>query len=256
MKVASIQLELNDSRTKEETVAYALAQMDKCKGCDLLVLPELWNVGFVNYDRYHAESEPIDGYTASAMARKAKELGAYVHGGSFVEERNGKYYNTSALFDRAGKRLGSYSKLHLFTYKSREPELLTPGSGVSVIETEFGKMGLSTCYDLRFPEFFRKMADEGVEFILVPAGWPYPRNEAWDVLNQARAMENTCYLISCNAAGTQGGVQYLGHSKIVDPWGTVVAGTSFREAIVTADIDPGLVQRVRTAFPVLKDRVL
>ena len=255
MKIASIQLELNDARSKEQVVAYALDMMDKCKGYDLLLLPELWNIGFANYDRYHAESEPLDGYTASAISQKAKELGAYVHGGSFVEKRDGKYYNTSVLFDRNGKQIGTYSKVHLFTYKSREPELLTPGAGISIIETEFGKVGLSTCYDLRFPEFYRKMADVGVSFILVPACWPYPRNEAWDVLNQARALENTCFLISCNAAGGQAGAMYLGHSKVVDPWGTVVAGTSFREAIVTAEIDPDLVNRVRTAFPVLKDRV-
>lgn len=256
MKVASIQLDLNDARSKEQVVEYALGMMDKCRGYDLLILPELWNIGFANYDKFHAESEPIDGYTASAIAQKARELGAYVHGGSFVEKRGGKYHNTSVLFDRKGALIGAYRKVHLFTYQSREPELLTPGSGISVIETEFGKMGLSTCYDLRFPEFYRKMADVDVDFILVPACWPYPRNEAWDVLNQARALENTCFLISCNAAGGQCGVMYLGHSKIVDPWGTVVAGSSFREAIVTAEIDPGLVKRVRAAFPVLKDRVI
>jgi len=256
MKVAVAQLDLNDKRSKEEVVAYALGMMDKCKGADLIVLPELWNIGFANYDRYYAESEPIDGYTASAIGAKAKELGAYVHGGSFVEARDGKYYNTSVLFDRAGKLIGTYSKVHLFTYQSREPELLTPGTDIGVIDTEFGKVGLSTCYDLRFPEFYRLLADKGVDFIIVPACWPYPRQEAWEVLNQARALENTCFLISCNAAGSQSGVMYMGHSKIVDPWGTVVAGTSFREAIVTAELDPGLVGRVRAAFPVLKDRVL
>lgn len=255
MKIASIQLELNDSRTKEETVRYARAMMDRCAGCDLLLLPELWNIGFASYDKYHEHSEPLDGYTASAIAEKAKELGAYVHAGSFVEKRDGNLYNTSILFDRSGNRIGVYRKIHLFTFQSREAELLTPGAELCVVDTEFGKMGLSTCYDLRFPEFFRKMTDDGAMFMLVPACWPYPRNEAWDVLNQARALENTCYLISCNAAGTQAGSLYLGHSKIVDPWGTVVAGTSFREAIVTAEIDPGYVRRVREIFPVLKDRV-
>ncbi len=255
MKVAVVQLELNDKRSKREVVEYALGMMDKCKGCDLLLLPELWNIGFVNYDRYHGESEPLDGYTASAVAAKARELGAYVHGGSFVEKRDGKYYNTSVLFDRSGNLIGTYSKMHLFTYQSREPELLSPGTELSVVATEFGRMALSTCYDLRFPEFYRKMVDMGMDFILVPACWPYPRQEPWEVLNQARAIENTCYLISCNAAGAQGGTLYMGHSKIVDPWGTVVAGASFREAIVTSEIDPGLVARVRDAFPVLNDRI-
>ncbi len=255
MKVASLQLELNDTRNKEEVVAYALSMMDKCQGYDFLLLPELWNVGFVNYDNYHKESEAIDGYTVNALSAKAKELNAYVHGGSFVEKRNDAYYNTSVLFDRTGKLIATYSKMHLFTFQSREPELLSPGTSLSVVDTEFGKMALSTCYDLRFPEFYRKLVDIGMDFILVPACWPYPRQEPWEVLNQARALENTCYLISCNAVGTQKGTLYMGHSKIVDPWGTVVAGTSFRESILTATIDPTLVQTVRKIFPVLNDRI-
>ncbi len=256
MKVASIQLELNDKRTKEEVVAYALSMLDKCQGYDFIMLPELWNIGFVNYERYHAESESIDGYTVKALSAKAKELNAYVHGGSFVESKDGAYYNTSVLFDRSGTLIASYRKMHLFTFQSREPEFLSPGTSLTVVDTEFGKMGLSTCYDMRFPEFYRKMVDMGMEFILVPACWPYPRQEPWEVLNQARALENTCYLISCNATGAQMGTLYMGHSKIVDPWGTVVAGASFREGIVTACIDPSLVQTVRGIFPVLKDRIL
>ena len=256
MKVASIQLELNDKRTKEETVTYALGMMDKCKGSDLIVLPELWNIGFLAYDKYWSESEPIDGPTASAVGAKAKELGAYVLSGSFVESRDGKYYNTCVMFDRDGNKIGQYSKIHLFTYQSREPELLTGGTEITVVDTEFGKMGLSTCYDLRFPELYRKMVDMGAEIFLVTSCWLYPRQEAWDTFNCARATENTCYLISSDAAGGQYGSTFLGHSQIVDPWGTVVAGSGFRETIVKAEIDPDLVKRVRGAFPVLKDRVL
>lgn len=255
MKVASIQLALNDTRSREETLSCALGMMDRCAGCDLLLLPELWLTGFARYDRYHAESEPLDGPTVGALAAKARELGAYVHGGSFVEKYGDAHYNTSVLFDRSGALIGVYRKIHLFTFQSREPELLSPGKELAVIDTEFGRMGLSTCYDLRFPEMYRKMADTEMDFILVPACWPYPRHEAWEVLNRARAIENTCYLISCNAAGEQNGSRYLGHSKIVDPWGTVVADSSFYEGILMAEIDPGLAARVREAFPALRDRV-
>lgn len=256
MRIASIQLALNDTRTKTETIAYALSMMDKCKGADLIMLPEIWNIGFMAYDKYWSESEPVDGATASAVARKAKELNSYVLSGSFVESRNGKYYNTCVMFDRMGKAIGQYSKIHLFTYQSKESELLNSGTDISVVETEFGKMGLSTCYDLRFPELYRAMVDAGAEFFLVTSCWLYPRHDAWNILNRARALENTCFLISCDAAGYQHGSMFLGHSQIVDPWGTVVAGSSFYEDIVMADIDPGLVKRVRDSFPVLKDRVL
>lgn len=256
MKVASVQLEMADGRSKQETIRYALSMMEECRGADLLLLPEIWNIGFMAFDDYHKESEPIDGETASAISAKAKDLGAYVFSGSFVEARAGKYYNTSILFGRTGEKLGQYSKMHLFSYKSREPELLTRGTEIAVVDTEFGKMGLSTCYDLRFPELYRKMVDMGAEFFLITSGWPYPRLEAWNTFNLARATENMCYLISCNAAGVQGNTRYLGHSQIVDPWGVVVAASDFRGGIVTAEVKPDLVKRARAEFPVLNDRVL
>ncbi|MDR1885194.1 MAG: carbon-nitrogen hydrolase family protein [Synergistaceae bacterium] len=255
MKVASIQLAISDDRTKIETVDHALKMMDCCAGSDLIVLPELWNIGFFAIDKFISESEPIDGYTAAAVGSKARELGAWVYSGSFVESRGGKYYNTSILFDRKGERAAVYNKIHLFTYKSREAEILTPGRDLAVADTEFGKVGLSTCYDLRFPEMYRKMMEQGAEFFLVTSGWPYPRHEAWEIFNRARAHENFCYLISCNSSGKQRGFLALGHSKIVDPWGTVVADSDYRETIVRADIDPGLVRTARAEFPVLNDRV-
>jgi predicted amidohydrolase len=256
VKIASIQLNLRDGRTKEETVQYALSMMSAARGADLIVLPELWNIGFTSYDRYHAESEPIGGYTTNAIGAKAAELGAYVYSGSFVERRSGKYYNTALMFDRRGEIIASYSKIHLFTYKSREPELLSAGSEISVADTEFGKMGLSICYDLRFPELYRRMVDMGAEFFLVASCWPFPRLEAWETFNRARAAENACFLVSSNATGKQSDILFMGHSKIVNPWGTVVADSDFGEAIVTADVDHDMVRLVRQSFPALKDRVL
>jgi predicted amidohydrolase len=256
VRIASIQLEITDGKTKAQMVNHALSMMDRCAGFDLLLLPEIWNIGFLAYDNYHKESESIDGYTASAIASKAKELGTYVFSGSFVESRGEKYYNTSVLFDRTGEKIGQYSKMHLFTYKSREPELLTRGREIVVVDTEFGKMGLSTCYDLRFPEMYRQMVDKGAEFFLVASGWPFPRLEAWNIFNQARATENMCFLASCNMAGTQNNGRYLGHSQIIDPWGTVVAASDFKERIVCAEIDPRAVREARAEFPVLNDRVL
>jgi len=254
MKIASIQLEVKEGRAKEQTVAYALEMMDKCRGADLIVLPELWNIGFFNYDRYREDSEPADGPTARAVSEKARELGAYVYSGSFVEKRGGQYFNTGVFFGRKGEELGRYSKIHLFSYRSREPELLSPGTEIAVIGTEYGKMGLSTCYDLRFPELYREMTSRGATHFLVTSGWPYPRLEAWNILNQARALENTCCLISSNAAGVQHGARFLGHSQIVDPWGTVIAGSGYGEAIIRADLGDDLVEKVRAEFPVLKDR--
>lgn len=255
MNVACIQLEYHDRQTREYMMDHVAKLLDGCAGSDLVLLPELWPTGFMNYDRYYPESEPLDGPTASLLAEKAVRLKAWIHGGSFVEKRDGKYYNTSVLFDRQGDLVAVYRKIHLYTYQCREPELLTPGNELAVAETEFGKIGLATCYDLRFPELFRKLTDLGAEIFLVPACWSYPKDDDWDLFNRARALENTAYLISCGACGMQAGRPHTGRSKIVDPWGTVVANTAHRETIVTANIDPGLVRRVREEYPVLKDRV-
>ncbi len=257
MKISSIQLEIKNSRSKKETIGYALGMMDRCAGDDLIVLPELWNIGFFSYDEYESTSEDINGETASAISRKAKELGAYVYSGSFVEKKNGKYYNSSILFDREGHNVLEYRKMHLFSYNCKEPEILTPGEEISVASTEFGRVGLATCYDLRFPELFRKMAiEQGAEFFLVTSAWPFPRVEAWNSLNQVRALENTCYLISCNAVGIDHGIRLAGHSQIVDPWGYVIASSGYEEMIIRAEIPAGNVDRIRKEFPVLEDRRL
>ena len=254
MKISSIQLEIKNTRSKRETIAYAMKLIESCQGEDLIVLPELWNIGFFNYDEYIAESENINGETVSAIALKAKELGSYIYSGSFVEEKDGKYYNTSILFDREGRKVLEYRKMHLFSYRCKEPEILSPGDKISVVSTEFGRIGLATCYDLRFPELFRKMAIEyGAEIFLVTSAWPFPRVEAWNILNQARALENTCYLISCNAVGVDHGVRFAGHSQIVDPWGYVLVSSGYEEMIVKAEIIEKDISKIRKEFPVLKD---
>lgn len=257
MKISSIQLEIKNLRKKQHTIDYVLGLIDSCTGDDLIILPELWNIGFFSYDEYQQESESINGETASAIALKAKELGSYIYSGSFVENKNGRYYNTSILFDREGRNILEYRKMHLFSYKCREPELLTPGEEISVVSTEFGRIGLATCYDLRFPELFRKMAvEQGAEIFLVTSAWPFPRVEAWNALNQVRALENTCYLVSCNAVGVDHGIRLAGHSQIVDPWGYVLASSGYEEAIVKADIQEDSIHKIRKEFPVLADRRL
>lgn len=256
IKVASLQLRITDDQTKEERIAYVRAQMDKVSGADLILLPEIWNIGYFSFEQYESQSEALSGPTVSAVAEKAKELNAYVFAGSFVEKNDGKLYNTSVLLDNKGKITGTYRKMHLFGYGSAETKLLTPGSEVVTLKTELGVLGLSTCYDLRFPELYRRMMEQGAEVFLVTSGWPFPRVANWVALNQVRALENVCYLISCNCAGVNRGKQFLGHSMVVDPWGVTIAGSAEEERIIIAAIDPALVHQIRAEFPPLRDRVL
>ncbi len=204
MRVASIQLEIPPGETKEERVARAATLVEQQAGADLVLLPEIWNVGYFNFDDYAAQAETLDGPTVSRMADAARRVGAWVLGGSIVERDGDQLHNTAVLLDRTGEIAGTYRKIHLFGYGSREPEVLTRGTQPAVIETEFGRVGISTCYDLRFPELYRAMLDRGAMMFLVPSAWPHPRVEAWTILNRARALENQVWLISANCAGGSG----------------------------------------------------
>lgn len=255
MKIASIQLAMAD-RPKEKNIEIALTLLDQSPQSDLVLLPEIWPCGFLSFDRYRDESEPLDGPTVKIFGEKAIERKCHILMGSLVEREGEKLYNTSVLIDPAGKVAARYRKIHLFSYQSQENKILTPGKEIVVMETPWGASGVSTCYDLRFPELFRKMVDRGAKFFLIPSAWPQLRLEAWRLFNRARAHENLAYLVSCNCAGMNQGKKYAGHSMIVDPLGRVVAEGGEGEEIVAVEIDPGKVDAVRAEFGFLNDRVL
>jgi predicted amidohydrolase len=175
--------------------------------------------------------------------------------GSFVERDGPDLFNTALLLDPDGEILARYRKIHLFGLQSEERRLLRRGDDVTVVPTPWGRAGFATCYDLRFPELFRRMLDRGAESFLVTSAWPQPREEAWVLLNRARAVENLAFVFACNCAGEVGGKRYVGRSMIVDPSGAVLADGGTGEGIVSADVDPGRVAEVRREFPFLEDRV-
>lgn len=254
MRVTSIQIEMKD-RPKEENLEYVLNLVDQAPVSDLLLLPEIWTCGFFSFDRYLEESEPLNGPTVKAFQKKAVERQCYILMGSFVERDNADLFNTSLLLNQQGEIMARYRKIHLFGYQSEEKKMLKPGREIVVTDTPWGSTGISTCYDLRFPEFFRKMVDQGAGLFLVPSAWPLIRLEAWVLFNRVRALENLAYLFSCNCAGSNGGRQYAGHSMFVDPLGRVIAEGAEGECFVSAEIDPGLVDSVRNDFRALDDRV-
>lgn len=253
MKVASIQMSVVEG-DKTATIYKAVDNIHRCEGIDLVILPEIWNIGFMSFDRYVSEAEDSEGQTLIRLHEAAKKIGAYLHTGSFVEEKRGKYYNSSYLISPEGNILANYLKIHLFGYNSKETKILTPGDTIVVVDTPIGKIGLATCYDLRFPELFRAMAEKGTEIFLVCSAWPYPRLEHWLMLNRVRALENQCFLMSSNSVGLNQGVQFVGHSMITDPWGTVLAGAGDKEVIIKSEIDLAELTAARQQFPALADR--
>lgn len=253
MKIASIQLSAVEGH-KEKTLEKAARAVAECRDADLVILPEIWNLGFMSFDRYAPEAEDMGGPTPTLMRNLARENHIFLHTGSFVEADNGNYYNTSLLVSPDGEILTKYRKIHLFGYNSQETQILSPGDEVVVADTPLGKIGMATCFDLRFPELFRAMTDKGAEMFLVCSAWPYPRLEAWLMLNRVRALENQAFLISANSSGINRGNRFAGHSMVVDPWGTILAGAGDEEMIVNTRMTLKAVRQARETFPGLAGR--
>ena len=192
----------------------------------------------------------------TALAAVARDVGAHIHLGSFVERHvDDSLTNTAVLIDPGGEVVAVYRKLHLFGFSEGEPALMTAGDEVVVADTAFGRVGLATCYDLRFPELFRRLRDLGAELVVVPAAWPLARVEHWRVLAQARAIENQYVVVAVNTVGVQAGKAMGGHSVVVDARGEVLAeASSDTQQVLAVDIDLGDVANWREAFPVNADR--
>jgi predicted amidohydrolase len=232
------------------------------EGADLVALPELFDVGFFAFDAYQRVAEGLDGEKLSRMRDVAADEGVAVLAGSVVEDlaeseggpADEGLANTSVLFDADGERRLVYRKHHLFGYESAEAELLVPGERVPTTELLGFTVATTTCYDLRFPELYRDLADDGVDLVLVPSAWPYPRVEHWKLLPQARAVENLTYVAAVNGASDFGDDALVGRSIVYDPWGTTLASTGEEPTTVYADLDPERPAAVREEFPALRDR--
>jgi predicted amidohydrolase len=248
-----IQLSYGDDESLPERTARVTDLVRAQAGADLVLLPELWPNGGFAYTDWEDSAQPLDGPVVAALREAARDLGAVVHMGSFVErDEAGRLFNTSVLLGADGELLTTYRKVHLFGFGEGEPKLLTPGDGPVVHE----RLGLATCYDLRFPELFRALVDRDAEIVLMPAAWPAKRVHHWRLLAQARAVENQLYVVAGNTAGTHAGVPMGGHSMVVDPWGEVLAEAGEGEEVLVVDLDPHLVRTTRASFPVLADRRL
>lgn len=257
VRASLIQLAVSDAEPPAERRSRAAALVRAQDGADLVVLPELWALGGFAYDAWSAGAEPLDGPTAETMAAAARAAGVWLHAGSIVErDPDGPIYNTSLLFAPDGTLTHTYRKIHRFGFDSGEAVAMGAGQEIVTADTGVGRLGLATCYDLRFPELFRALLDDGAELLVVPAAWPARRREHWTLLARARAVEEQAYVLACNTAGTHGGVPQAGHSLVVDPWGRVLGEAGAEEEVLTVDLDPAEVAKARAEFPVHRDRLL
>ncbi|EGX57667.1 hydrolase [Streptomyces zinciresistens K42] len=252
-----LQIDVNEGETVEARRVRVASLVREQAGADLVVLPELWTTGAFAYEEFGGGAEPLDGPTHDVMAKAARDAGVWLHAGSIPErDPDGPLYNTSLVFSPSGDLAAVYRKIHRFGFDRGEAVLMGAGEDLVTVRLPDTRLGLATCYDLRFPELFRGLVDAGAETLVVPAGWPERRRAHWTLLAQARAVENQAFVLACGTAGSHAGVPQAGHSIVVDPWGEVLAQAGPGEEVLTVDFDPGRVAVTRDRFPALKDRML
>ena len=257
MRIALLQVAVEESESLADRVERVAALTRDQVGADLVVLPELWAHGAFASGSWSADAEPLDGPTVKNLREAAADLGTVVHLGSVLERApDGRLFNTSVLLGPDGGILATYRKIHRFGFADGEARLLEAGEDVVVHPAPFGPTGLTTCYDLRFPELYRALLDGGAHLVVVVASWPQRRIGHWRLLARARAVEDQYVVAACNAVGTHAGVTLGGHSLVVDPWGEVLAEAGEGEEVLTVDVDLDVVARTRERFPVLRDRRL
>jgi predicted amidohydrolase len=265
MRVAVVQVAYGDDEPMQDRVERVAQLVREQRGHDLVVLPELWAPGGFAYREWAERAQPVDGTIGQAMSAAARDSGVMLHAGSIVERpadgesgpQGRGLWNTSLVYAADGSLAAAYRKIHRFGFGAGEPRLMDAGEEVVLVDLPGGaRAGLSTCYDLRFPELYRRQLDAGATVFIVPAAWPKARVRHWTLLAHARAVEDQCVVIACNTAGTHAGTPMGGHSQVVDAKGEALAMAGEGEQVLSVDIDLTQVTSWRERFPVLRDRRL
>jgi omega-amidase len=249
---------------KKENISKALSLIDKAVegGAGAVALPEMFNCPYDNkFFRQYAETAE-NSETIEAIAKAAAKHGIYIFGGSIPELADGEVFNTCFVFDRNGRIIGRHRKVHLFdinvtgriTFK--ESDVLSAGNELTVIKTDLCCFGVAICYDMRFPELFQLMQQQGSEVVVIPAAFNMVTGPAhWELLIRCRALDNQVYVAAAAPARceTASYVAY-GNSMIVGPWGEVITRADEKEAIIFAEIDLARKREIHDELPVLKQR--
>lgn len=252
MKIALIQLDIAwESKKTNYRKAELFAKKAAEEKCDVVVLPEMFNTGFSM--NVPAIAENGNGQTNSVLSEIAKKYGIYLIAGFPVKEQDEeKGRNIAVVYDRRGIRIAAYTKIHPFSF-SGEDKYYIAGNDTVIFSIDGIPCSIFICYDLRFPEVFRKVA-KNVQAIFVIANWPASRKNHWETLLKARAIENQCFVIGVNRTGTDGNdIHYSGASHIFDPSGNDILCGNDKEEFLLGEINPEDVAEVRSQFPFLKD---
>jgi omega-amidase len=224
--------------------ARTLAEQAKAVGASLLVLPEMSTTGFTMDAGSFAE--PLNGPSVRALASLARDNEMWLVAGVSIR-RDNRYLNSALAFAPDGSHVATYDKQRLFGY-AKETEIYSPGAEPCVIKVGELSVALFVCFDLRFPELFREVGPDVDAFVLI-ANWPSARQRHWEILTQARAIENQCYMIAVNRIGEGDGLKYTGGSVIFDPWGERIDNPAPQSSLRISEVSASVVAKVRKDFP-------
>src|ERR1700722_13111602 len=267
-KVAAIQMTSSHVVADNLVAAGDLLREAKDLGCDIACLPENFSfIGLHDADKLRVAEPDGAGAVQSFLSDTARKLKMWILGGTIVirGDTERRVANTSLLIDAAGKRVARYDKIHLFDVaipgrdeQYRESTHVTPGRETVIADTPVGKLGLSVCYDMRFPELYRELVSRGAEWLAMPAAFTVPTGRAhWETLLRARAIENLCYVVAPAQSGTHtSGRETYGDTLIADYWGQVLSRLEKGSGVITADIDLAKQAETRARFPALDNRRL
>lgn len=261
VKVAVIQMKVTENKEENIKRAEERIQVAAENGAKIIALPEIFNSPYSTacFEEY---AEVYPGETSKRMIRAARENEVYLVAGSIPEKDGADIYNTSYVYSPVGELLGRHRKMHLFDIDVKggqyfkESDVLTPGEDFLVVDTEYGKLGVGICYDIRFPEYFRALCLEGAEIIVLPAAFNMTTGPAhWDISIRMRAVDNQVYLMAASPARVEGaGYISYANSRIANPWGEIIASAGTEEEIIYSELSAEKLENTREGLPLLKHR--
>ncbi|CCD35388.1 FIG003879: Predicted amidohydrolase [Candidatus Paraburkholderia kirkii UZHbot1] len=264
LQVAALQMVSTPDRDRNLAEAGRLIAEAAHGGAQLALLPEYFcYMGFKDTDKLAIRETPGSGPIQQFLADAAREHRVWIIGGTLPLQSldPDRVLNTTFVFDPSGKQVARYDKIHLFNFEKGEESFdeartICPGSEVRTFDAPFGRVGLSVCYDLRFPELYRKLGD--CALMVVPSAFTYTTGRAhWEMLLKARAVENQCYVLAAAQGGNhENGRRTWGHSMLIDPWGEIVDVRDEEPGVVTGGIDLGRIAAVRQSLPAYRHRVI
>lgn len=260
-KLGLCQMKGSEDKIRSIETAEEMVKKAAYMGADIISLPEMFNCPYDNSNfRMYAENE--SGITVKRLSKLASEEGIYLIGGSIPELDGENVYNTCFCFDKNGNIAAKHRKIHLFNIdieggiRFMESETLTAGDKMTIFNTEYCDVGIAICFDVRFPELFRRMALEGANLVVLPAAFNMTTGPAhWDLTMRARALDNQIYFAACSPArSSDGGYMAYGHSCIVNPWGDFSGKLDANQGVLIGDINLDYLEKIRSQLPLLSQR--